>query len=87
MSSRILNQMEKAVQDLMMELDYRNLHVHIEMCVCMCVGGTLCMNVCLLCAVKSNLYAFEMSSVFCNTVQCYHVPARKQVFLPPPGLL
>ena len=42
------------------------------------------MNVC---AVKSNLYAFEMSSVFCNTVQCYHVPARKQVFLPPPGLL
>ena len=24
-------------QDLMMELNYQNLHVHIEMCVCVCV--------------------------------------------------
>ena len=29
----------------------------------------------------------EMSSVFCHTAQCYHVPAKKQVFLPPPSLL
>ena len=29
----------------------------------------------------------EMSSVFCHTAHCYHVPARKQVFLPPPSLL
>ena len=39
------------VQDLMMQLDYRNLHVHIEMCVCvcvfLCVCGSLCMNGCL----------------------------------------
>ena len=49
-------------QDLMMELDYRNLHENVEMCVCVYV--CVCINVCLCVYLHTVIYLiYSLSSI------------------------
>ena len=70
-------------QDLMMELDYRTLHVHVEMCVCVlcvcvvCVCVCLCVCVCVVCVcvclgINVYLCVYLHAVIFCK-LDHFHV--------------